>query len=368
MVKLKNILISIIIIGIAISCQNGNKLSSDISHDTIAVVKKTEYIEFVKPFGGSQFKLGDVIDFQIRKLTDTVSFDSIIIKTGTIQIAHLDNSNLQVSWNSKDSKLGHITIEAIAYANFKVKQKISIPIQIASNSKPVQYTYKIIKTYPHSRDYYTQGLIYDNGFMYESDGLYTRSAIRKIKLETGEVVNFTKVDNAIFSEGIAMYKDRIYQISWREKTGSVYDKNTLEFDKHFNYSIAEGWGLEFDGQNFLMTDGSNNVYFMEPEYFTQVDKIEVFDDKGPVDNLNELELIKGKLYANVYHKDIVVIIDPHNGKIVGEIDFSGILPIADYQENTDVLNGIAWNPANGHLFITGKNWPKLFEVAIAEKK
>ena len=276
--------------------------------------------------------------------------------------------NLHYQWDTKGSRLGHVSVDAAVYSEGKVVQRALSVILLLADKAPLEYTYKIIKVYPHSRNYYTQGLIYENGYMYESDGLYGQSAIRKIKLSTGEVINVTYNDKAIFAEGIARYKDKIYQLSWREKTGFVYDKNTLGLDHKFTYSIDEGWGLEFNGTDFLMTDGSNSVYFMEPDYFSQVDKIEVMDNNGPVDNLNELELIKGQLFANVYQTNFIVIINPKNGAVVGKIDFTGLLPSSDYEKNTDVLNGIAYNPENGHLFVTGKNWPKLFEITIQPKK
>ncbi len=349
-------------------CHNVNNSSEDLNQSQNASISTPDLIELARPFGGSKYKLGDKIDIQLKKTSDSIKVDSIILTSGNEIIGKTQNENFRTEWSTNNCRLGDIPIDAKVYASGKVVQVASTAVQILSDSKPVQYSYKIVKIYPHSRDYYTQGLIFENGFLYESDGLYTKSAIRKINLTTGEVVDVTNMDKSIFAEGIARYKDKIYQLSWREKTGFIYDKNTLELVSKFNYSVAEGWGLEFNGTDFIMTDGSNTLYFMEPEYFTQVDKIEVMDDKGPVENLNELELINGKLFANVYQKDIIVIINPHNGKVVGSIDFTGLLPSSDYIENTDVLNGIAWNPANNHIFITGKNWPKLFEITIEPKR
>ena len=369
MINFRCFVFGFIIAPVFISCHNGNRGSDLIDHGDNSAIQAPDLIEFVKPFGGSKFKLGDKIEIQLKKNIDSVTIDSIVFSSNKRVLDRITNKNVfQLMWDSKNSRLGHVAIDATIYAGGKIRQKVSTVIQLLSDAKPLQYSYKILKTYPHSRDYYTQGLIYEKGYLYESDGLYTRSAIRKIKLETGEVVNFSNVDKAVFAEGIAIYDDKIYQLSWREKVGCIYDKNSLGLDHKFNYNIAEGWGLECNGQNFLMTDGSSTVYFMEPEYFTQVDKIEVTDDNGPVENLNELELVKGKLFANVYQKDIVVIINTDNGKVEGVIDFTGLLPSSDYTENTDVLNGIAYNPSNGHIFITGKNWPKLFEITIEPKK
>jgi len=348
-------------------CHNGKNISNDQQNDKSNLPQNSEIIEFVKPYNADKFKLGAKITFEIRKLTDTISVDSVVIFVEGKSIAALKENNLKLEWNSKNIRLGQISIQAKAYSSNGATETISQVIQILSDIKPKQYTYKIINIYPHDRNSYTQGLKYENGDIFESDGEYGKSALRKVKLLTGEVIKFVNMDRSSFAEGIAFFKNQIYQITWHEQAGHIYDKETFQEIRKFKYDISEGWGLEFDGKNFLMTDGSNNVYFMDPEFFKQVGKIEVMNDKGPVENLNELEIIEGKLYANVYQKNIVVIIDPDNGKVLGEIDFAGLLAKSDYNENTDVLNGIAWNPANGHLFITGKNWPKLFEVSISEK-
>jgi len=348
------------------SCQQNKNYSPGQVQETKAVDNYNNLIEFIKPFNNSIFKVGELIEFKIRK-ADTINIDSVRFYVEGQYLTSLIGNNSEFSWNSKNSKLGHISIEATAYASKGRKETISMLVQLLSDIKPVQYTYKIIKVYPHDRNAYVQGLIYENGYFYESDGEYGKSALRKVNPETGESVMFISMDPSIFAEGIAFYNDKIFQITYKEHTGFVYDKKTFKQIRKFNYDFSEGWGMEFDGKNFLMTVGGYTIYFMEPEYFTQVDKIEVTSDEGTIDSINELELIKGKLYANVYMQDFVLIIDPKTGKVLGKIDFKGILPKKDYDYDTNVLNGIAWNPANGHLFITGKNWPKLFEVEIVKK-
>ncbi len=349
------------------SCQNGKNIPPNKVQENKNLNSNIELIEFVKPFNNSTYKLGESITFQMRKASDTITIDSVKFSIEGQNIVTLLGQETEINWNSKNSKLGHLSVEATAFASGGRKQEISMVILLLSDIKPVLYAYKIIRVYPHSRDSYTQGLIYENGYFYESAGEYGTSALKKVKLETGESVMFVSLDPSIFAEGIAIDKDKIYQITYKEHAGFVYDKATFKLIRKFSFDFAEGWGLEFDGKNFLMTDGGYTVYFMEPEYFTQVGKIEVTSDEGTIDSINELELINGKLYANVYTQDYVLIIDPKNGKVLGKIDFKGILPKKDYDENTNVLNGIAWNPANGHLFITGKYWPKLFEVEILKK-
>lgn len=347
-----------------ISCQNGNKIPLETKQESNTT--ELAFIEIQEPFNGDNFTIGNTINIAYKQVSDTDIIDSVRLSVNSKRIVSLKEVE-NYSWETKNELPGKKTISIEAFSKGKSDIK-SIIIHLLSDIKPVEYTYKVIKTYPHSRDAYTQGLIFENGYFYESDGQYGKSSLRKVKLETGEAINFASIDPKVFGEGIALYKNKIYQISWREQACFVYDKETLKQEQRFSYSMVEGWGLEFNGKNFLMTDGSNNIYFLDPEGFTQVDKIEVMSDKGAVDNLNELELIKGNIYANVYTQDYVVIIDPKTGKVIGIIDFSGLLPKKDYNNTTDVLNGIALNPKNGNLFVTGKNWPKLFEVAIVPKK
>ena len=361
------VLLNILTILILFSCKNGKDYTSGQHKETNKETKNYELIEFAKPFNNSSFKLGETITFQIHKVSDTTRIDSVKISVDDKYAATLSDKKLQFSWNSKNSRLGHIPVEAKAYAPGGLNESVTLYILLLSDTKPVQYTYKIIKVYPHDRSSYTQGLKYENGFFYESAGEYGMSALKKVRLETGESVMFSSLDPTIFAEGLAIKDDQIYQITYKEHLGFVYAKSTFKLLRKFSFDYAEGWGLEFDGKKFLMTDGSCNVYFMDPDHFTQTGKIEVTSDEGTIDSINELELIHGKLYANVYTQDYILIIDPTTGKVLGNIDFKGILPKKDYDENTNVLNGIAWNPANDHLFITGKNWPKLFEVVIIKK-
>jgi glutaminyl-peptide cyclotransferase len=349
------------------SCQNGNKLSTGQDNTKNVAEAKPEVIELIRPFNGSKVKSGDKIVVQVRRTCDTIKVDSIKIITGSKYHSTLKGIDSIIAINTNDFKVGQLDIHAEAFTNRGRFVTSTALVTILSDIKPADFSYKVIKTYPHSRDAYVQGLIYENGTFYESNGEYGNSSLQKIDLLTGEVLKSISVDRSVFAEGITLYKNEIFQLSWREQTCFVYDKLTFALLRKIKYEISQGWGLEFDGTHFLMTDGSNNIYFMEPDNFTQVDQIEVYDNLGPIDSLNELEMINGQLYANVYYKNYIVIIDLKTGKVVGKIDFSGLLPKSEYKESTNVLNGIAWNPANGHLFVTGKNWPELFEVELIRK-
>jgi glutamine cyclotransferase len=235
-----------------------------------------------------------------------------------------------------------------------------------SDKTPVQYSYELVAEYPHDPAAYTQGLQYEDGILYEGTGNYGTSSIRQVQLESGEVTKIRDLEQSLFGEGIAVLGNRIYQLTYKSQVGFIYDKNSFEQIQKVYYQNREGWGLTHNGEELIMSDGTHIIYFLDPEMFTVNRQIEVFDDKGPADSLNELEYIEGKIWANRYYTDEIVIIDPETGKVEGRINLKGILKTADRKPSTDVLNGIAWDRQGKRVFVTGKFWPKLFEIRIRE--
>lgn len=236
----------------------------------------------------------------------------------------------------------------------------------ATRSLIPTYGYRVINTFPHDPAAFTQGLEFEDGVLYEGTGLNGESSLRRVALETGEVLQQHDLGDEFFGEGITILNDRIYQLTWQSGTGFVYDQQTFEPLGEFAYS-TEGWGLTDDDTHLIMSDGSSTLYFRDPETFDEVRRVEVHDNRGPVTMLNELEYIDGEIYANVWRTDIIVRIDPSSGDVTGRIDLSGLLSDDDrrgYQP--DVLNGIAHDPASGRLLVTGKRWPKLFEIEILD--
>ncbi len=233
---------------------------------------------------------------------------------------------------------------------------------VASLDVPV-YGYKIVNTYPHDSGAFTQGLVFDNGFLYEGTGRWGQSSLRQVELQTGKVLRLLKLPPRVFGEGIALYKNRIIQATWKSQLAFVFDKNSFKFLKAFRYP-TEGWGLTHDGQYLIMSDGTPVLRFYDPETFQEIRRLEVRDAKGPVSMLNELELVNGEIYANVWQTDRIARIDPSTGRILGWIDLRGLLSAAERTEAVDVLNGIAYDAANKRLFVTGKLWPKLFEIEL----
>ena len=231
---------------------------------------------------------------------------------------------------------------------------------IVPQSVPV-YTYKIVNTFPHDPKAYTQGLEYDNDILYESTGLYGSSSLRKVDIETGKVLKVYNLPAACFGEGITIWKDTIVQLTWKNNKGFVYAKNSFALQRDFSYT-TEGWGLTHDGSCLIMSDGSSLLYFLDPTNFQITGHIQVHDNNGPVSGLNELEHIRGHIYANIWGTDRIAIIDPGNGQVSGRIDLAGLLE-AKYRTNpVDILNGIAYDAVRNRLFVTGKLWPVLFEI------
>ena len=240
-----------------------------------------------------------------------------------------------------------------------------VPLVLLLAAAPV-HTYKIKKTYPHDSSAFTQGLVYSDGILYESTGLRGRSSLRKVALETGNVLSQTSLLPEYFGEGLAVLGDRIYQLTWTTGVGFVYDKKSLSLLQEFRYGI-EGWGMTHDGKSLIVSDGSSTLYFWDPKTLREVKQLPVTDGGRPVANLNELEIVEGEIYANIWQQDRIARISPETGKVLGWIDLSGLLPPKDRRGGEDVLNGIAYDPATKRLFVTGKLWPKLFEIEIVGK-
>lgn len=238
---------------------------------------------------------------------------------------------------------------------------------IACGDAPLkEYSLQVVAEYPHDVESYTQGLFFQEGQLYESTGLHGKSTFRKVDLETGKALERLDFDKKYFVEGSVMWKDNLYILTWETKTAFIYDAKTLEYKSTWKYP-REGWGITTDGKHLIASDGSANLYFMD-ENFAQQKKILVTIEGRPVRFLNELEYIDGKIWANVYTSDEIVIINPKDGRIEGVINCKGLLPKNLRTDDTDVLNGIAYNPEDGKIYLTGKNWPKLYEVKIVEKK
>lgn len=252
--------------------------------------------------------------------------------------------------------------------------ELPIPSTFWPSQHPFTLTYRIVSKYPHDSTAFTQGLIWDNGVLYESTGLYGQSSIRIVDLETGVPLLIKSLPqeyngqtfNRVFGEGIAIIGDLLYQITWKEGVCFVYSRDNLDLQKVFFYN-GEGWGLTYDGNHLIMSDGSAYISFREPETFKIVKTILVQEKGVPVNQLNELEFIDGYLCANVWYKDFIVVINPETGDVVGKIDLYGLKNQLLNPNQADVLNGVAFRNDNNHLLVTGKYWDTLFEIELLPK-
>lgn len=228
----------------------------------------------------------------------------------------------------------------------------------------VFYGYEVVAKYRHDRDAFTQGLVFEDGTLYEGTGLYGRSSLRRVALCSGNVIRIVHLDDVYFGEGITVYGNTLVQLTWRSHVGFIYDRNTFELLDEFSYA-TEGWGITHDGDRLIMSDGTSRLFFLDPATFVQTSSVQVLDEDGaPVPRLNELEYIGGKVYANVWQTNRIAIITPETGHVAGWIELEGLLAPEDRTETVDVLNGIAYDAAGDRLFVTGKFWPWIFEIVL----
>lgn len=246
---------------------------------------------------------------------------------------------------------------AVPQARSAVPPSLARPVQI--------YDYEVVNRYPHDRRAFTQGLLYRDGFLYESTGLNGRSSLRKVVLETGAVIQNHRLDRTYFGEGLADWNDRLIQLSWQAGTGFVYDLDTFQEQHRFQYP-GEGWGLTADDSRLIMSDGTPQLRFLDPDTLAETGRVTVTYQGQPLRGLNELEFIDGRVYANVFPTQTVVMIEPDSGLVTGRVDLAGLLPDSE-RGRVDVLNGIAWDAQGGRLFVTGKLWPTLFEIRLTPR-
>jgi glutaminyl-peptide cyclotransferase len=258
----------------------------------------------------------------------------------------------------------HKTMRALQGVLFLVITALTVGAQ-NSPTTPV-YGFRIVHVYPHDSEAFTQGLEYRGGFLYEGTGLNGRSTIRKVELESGRVVQETKLDEEYFGEGITVLGDRLLELTWRSRRGFEYDRNTFRVKSSFDYP-GEGWGLTNDGSHIFMSDGSAEIRVWAPGSLREFRRIAVHDGNQAVSALNELEYVRGEIYANIWETDRIARISPADGHVSGWIDLTGLLPRADLEAGADVLNGIAYDSLGDRLFVTGKLWPKLFEIQLVLK-
>lgn len=298
-----------------------------------------------------------------------------VINQKNLEIEHIEyflntQSLSEISKNEvsfENQKLGNR--EIIAKITHKGKTyEAKTPVTLVSDIRPKLYTYEILESYPHDINAYTQGLEFHNDVLYESTGQYKESTLRKTDYKTGEVLQKVSLGMNYFGEGLTILNNKIYQLTWRENTGFIYNLETMEQTGTFVYGKSkEGWGLCNDGKNIYKSDGTDRIWTLNPNNLAEIDYIEIFTNTSKIKSVNELEWVEGKIYANVYQQESVAIINPKNGAVEGIIDLRTLKDNVTQHKDLDVLNGIAYKGEPDILYITGKNWDKLFKIKIVEK-
>ncbi len=267
----------------------------------------------------------------------------------------------------KEYKLGKQAVSATVFYQGQ-ERVLTNSIYFLAKDPPEIYTYKIINEYPHDKSAFTQGFEFYNGFLYESTGQRGKSSLRKVDLETGEVLQKIDIDKKYFAEGMTIFNDKIYQLTWQNKKGFIYNLETFELERTFDYQQSkEGWGLTHNKEKLIKTDGTERMWFLDAETLKEEYFIETYTNKRKAENLNELEFVNGKIYANLWQQNSILIVDPESGAIEGIVNLKGLQKLAGQKGEDNVLNGIAYDEDKDRLFVTGKKWSKVFEIELVKK-
>lgn len=324
----------------------------------------------ISPEAGTTYKQGQDVNIKLTYPADTKP-DSIVYLLDSTRFAAKKDSSA-VTLKTDTMPLGPRGITVKLYAAGK-SQDVSTNIVLMAAKAPEELTYQVEKVYPHDTSSYTEGLLYQDGYLYESTGNAGHSTLRKVDLNTGKALQVAKIDAKYFGEGSAIIGDKIIMLTYRDpRVCFVFDKNTFKLEKTLPYNVGvEGWGLAYDGKKLYTDDSTNRIWFLDKNDYHSTGFIDVYDDKGPMNNVNELEYINGKLYSNVYLTDTILVINPKTGAVLQRVDMKNLWPLsqrpANYDNAENVLNGIAWDEKGQRLFITGKKWPHLYQVKFVKK-
>ncbi len=346
--KIHNILVPTLLVLLMGSCGGNSEDKKDAFSLEIKNQKKTYTTE-------------DVLTISLNNKKN-IETDSVVYFLNKDRVSITDNT---LSLSGK--KLGEKTLRAQIYSDDETYEA-STKVTILSSIKPKLYTYKVLETYPHDINAYTQGLEFENDTLYESTGQYKESSLRKTDYRTGEVLQKVSLPDQYFGEGLTILNNKIYQLTWRENTGFIYNLKSMEQTGTFVYGESkEGWGLCHDAEkNIYKSDGTDRIWTLNSNTLAEMDYIEIFTNTSKINSVNELEWVEGKIYANVYQQGSIAIIDPSNGAVEGVIDLTDLKDKVTQHPKLDVLNGIAYKGEPNILYITGKNWDKLFKIEIIQ--
>ena len=309
----------------------------------------------------------DSLLFSAEQTDSSLQCDSLILFLDQKKLTRLDSGNIRFRMAATGLGLGRHQFRLLAFRDGNEQASAAAEFILHSGTEPESWTYEVVKTLPHNPSSFTQGLEWHQGKLYESTGLNGKSAVMEIRPASGEAVKKTALPQEHFGEGITILHQRLYQLTWQSHRAFIYSLPEISLLTSLGYP-TEGWGLTHLNNELIMSDGSEKLYFLHPDDFSLLRSIQVWDRKNAVTELNELEASEGFIYANKYQTDTIVKIDPKDGRVMAYINMAGLLKPRDRQGNEDVLNGIAWNPADKLWYLTGKNWPKLYAVKWVRKK
>ncbi|HIE15928.1 MAG TPA: glutaminyl-peptide cyclotransferase [Bacteroidales bacterium] len=343
------------------SCTQNNKTDTK---QTIIHKKNIELnnVRFKMNRGNMLFKLADTLHGKFS-FPNAILPDSILLFIDGHKYGKLNFKDSLFLFYTGNQTSGNHTLMFLSYFSGQ-KEIDTYHYTLLSNIQPKEIKWEIKKIYPHDSHAYTQGLFFKNSYLYESTGQWGQSSLRKIDLTKNEIIKTYNLSHDIFGEGIVAYKNKIIWLTWQSHEAFEFDMETFELIRRFTYD-TEGWGITNYKDNLLMSDGSNLLYIVDPTSFAIIDKIQVYDNVGPVKNLNELENINGMIFANVYQTDNIVVINPKTGIVIANINLKGLLPDEARNKETDVLNGIAWDKSKEIFLVTGKNWPYMYQLSLS---
>lgn len=359
----KSITLLLVLLTLSLSCNSSNK---ETANNESTKPGQQRIFSLDAPDIDDVFQINDTIRFLIKNRKNTVEVDSSVVFVDGTQILSITDSPLSFSSSSDFIKVGRQNLRIRIFYNDSLSQTLTTRITLLSDLQPEGLSFRKIRSISHNPEASTQGLFYHDGFLYEGTGRENKSKIIKTDPSDGKIIMERKLEPELFGEGIALYKDQIFQLTYRKKVGFVYDLETFERIREFDLQTSEGWGLTTDNKHLIVSDGSSVLYYYDPDYFNQVGQLEVCNDRSIVTNLNELEFINGSIWANVYGQQYLVRIDASTGKVTGTLDLSSLYPKGIPVDYAHVLNGIAYNSDKQTLFVTGKLWPVIYEIKIGE--